>query len=223
MVSAGNPAEATEVAETIHGGHDHGPASHGPAAAPPGTAHAAHEAFRKLTGIYLGVVAMLLSIATLGGSNATKEMLSANIHASDTYAYYQAKYLRQTSYQIAAEQLELMAADQTALPPAAASRTAELVKRYRDIAARYESEPDTGDGKKELTAKAKAWEQRRDEAAARDPNFDFAVALFQIAIVLGSVSIVAASRLLLVFSSILVVCASLLTLNGYFLFAPLPG
>ena len=62
---------------------------------------------------------------------------------------------------------------------------------------RYESDPKTGQGKKELLAKAREWEKQRDRAAERDPNFDFAEALFQIAIVLGSVSIVAVSRPLL--------------------------
>jgi len=199
--------EATEIADSIHGGHG----AH---------AHSAEsdDKFRKLTGIYLGVVAMLLSIASLGGSNATKEMLSANIHASDTYAYYQAKYMRQTSYQIAADQLEVLGGAGNASPA-----TAELIKRYRDTAVRYESSPDTGDGKKELLAKARAWEERRDRAAAQDPNFDYAEALFQIAIVLGSVSIVAASRSLLVLSAALAAGGSLLTANGYLLWASLPA
>ena len=45
---------------------------------------------------------MLLAIAALGGAEATKEMLNANIHASDTYAFYQAKNIRQTLYQTSA-------------------------------------------------------------------------------------------------------------------------
>ncbi|HEY1431769.1 MAG TPA: DUF4337 family protein [Stellaceae bacterium] len=56
-----------------------------------------------------------------------------------------------------------------------------------------------------------------DLAAERDPNFDFAEALFQVAIVLGSVSIVAASRALVKLSGGLAVVASLLMTNGYFL------
>ena len=68
----------------------------------------------------------------------------------------------------------------------------QLVNRYRKTAARYETEPATGEGKKELMAQAKAWEHKRDHAASEIPNFEYAEALFQIAIVLGSVAIVAA-------------------------------
>src|ERR1041385_3708095 len=110
--------------------------------------------FRRLTAIYLGVIAMLLAIASLGGAEATKEMLNANIHASDTYAFYQAKYIRQTLYQIAASELELQTGSGQ-LTGDHGAKAAELIKRYRDTATRYESEPANGEGKKELMAKAK--------------------------------------------------------------------
>jgi len=54
----------------------------------------------------IAVLAMLLAIASLGGQNATKEMLNATILASDTWAFYQAKNIRQTDMRLAAEQLE---------------------------------------------------------------------------------------------------------------------
>ena len=76
---------------------------------------------------------MLLAIAALGGADATKEMLNANIHASDTYAFFQAKNIRQTDYQIAAEQLELLAAGLPALPAEQRGKVEQLVKRYRDV------------------------------------------------------------------------------------------
>src|SRR6267154_2397523 len=177
--------------------------------------------FRRLTAIYVGVVAMLLAIATLGGAEATKEMLNANIHASDTYAFYQAKNIRQTLYQISAAELELLAGGGTAISPNDSAKAAELIKRYRDNVARYESEPATGEGKKELMAKAKEWEHERDHARSQLPNFEYAEALFQIAIVLGSVAIVAASPWLVGLSSLLAACAALLTVNGYFLLVSL--
>lgn len=177
--------------------------------------------FRKLTGIYVGVVAVLLSITSLGGSNATKEMLGANIRASDAYAYYQAKYLRETASQIAATQLETALAATPQMPQAARDKAEAAIARYR-AAAREESDTSSGHGKKELMAEARRWEQRRARAEERDPNFAFAAALFQIAIVLGSVSIVAASRPLVRLSAAIAVLATLLMANGYFLLVELP-
>ena len=165
---------------------------------------------------------MLLAITALGGANATKTMLNTNIQASDTYGFYQARNIRQTAFQIAAEQLEADLEAQPAMPDAARSKIERMVKRYRERVDRYESDPSTGDGKKELLAKAKEFEAKRDHAAERDPNFDFAEALFQIAIVLGSVSIVAASRSLVKMSGVLAIAGILLMIYGYFLLVHLP-
>ena len=202
--------EAHEIAERIHEDvEEHAPT------------HRSHETmFRRLTAIYVGVVAMLLAIATLGGAEATKEMLNANIHASDTYAFYQAKSIRQTVYQTSASELELLAGG-TAISNEDKAKAAELIKKYRDPATRYESDPKTGEGKQELMEKAHEWEHARDHAAAQLPNFEYGEALFQIAIVLGSVAIVAVSPWLLGFSGILAAAALLLTVNGYFLLVPL--
>jgi hypothetical protein len=202
--------EATEIAEKIRGEEQE--------------AHRAEADanFRKFTGIYLGIVAMLLAITALGGANATKTMLNANIQASDTYGFYQARNIRQTAFQIAAEQLQADLQAQPAMPDAARTKIEGMVKRYRERVDRYESDPSTGDGKKELLAKAKEFEAKRDHAAERDPNFDFAEALFQIAIVLGSVSIVAASRSLVKLSGVLAIGGTLLMINGYFLLVHLP-
>ena len=204
--------EATEIAEKI------------------GEAHEAHHVsqveadarFRRLTAIYLGVVAMLLAITALGGSNATKVMVNANIQASDTYGFYQSKNIRQTIYRITAEELEGQLLAQPGMPEEAKTKIEKAIERYRSRAEQYESDPATGEGKTELLTKAKEWEAKRDQAAKRDPNFDFAEALFQIAIVLGSVSIVAASRTLVKLSGALAVVASLLMINGYFLLVHLP-
>jgi hypothetical protein len=201
--------EASEIAEAIRGEDEERRAE-------------ADASFRKLTAIYLGIIAMLLAITSLGGSNATKVMLGANIQASDTYSYYQAKYLRQTSYRLAADQLEAQLAAQPGTPEAAKQKIEQTIRRWRATADRYETDPASGQGKKELLAAAKDWEAKRNRAAERDPNFDFSEALFQIAIVLGSVSIVAASRPLVRLSGILAVLASLLMLNGYFLLLQLP-
>ncbi len=175
-----------------------------------------NDRFRRIAAIYIGVVAMLLSIATLGGSDAMEERLNANIHASDTYAFYQSKYIRQVMLQNAAQELEILAIGLN-LTPEQREKVQQVVQRNRDTVQRYESEPTTNEGKKELLARAKEFENMRDKAAAQAPNFDYAEALFQIAIVLGSVAIVAVSPWLLGLSSLLTIAGVAFTINGYLL------
>jgi hypothetical protein len=202
--------DETEIPEGVHEHHEHG------------NGHS-EAGFRRWAAIYVGVIAMLLAISSLGGGKATKEMLSANIRASDAYAFAQTKYVRETAYELAADQLEAEIAAQPGMPDAAKSSISALIEKYRQRAARYASDPASGEGRKELLLKAKEWEAARDHAEAQDPNFQFAAALFQIAIVLGSVSIVAASRALLGLSAIISVAAVALTLNGFILFVNLPA
>jgi hypothetical protein len=203
--------EATEISEQINPEKDE---PHAPAAED-------KDKLRRIAGIYVGVVAMLLAIASLGGARATKEMLNANIHASDTYAFAQAKRIRGTGYGIAADQLDWQLAANPALPEAAKAQAAAAIRHYRAAAAREESDPQ-GEGRQQLLAKARQFEAERDHAGEQDPNFEIAEALYQIAIVLGSVSIVAASPALLTFSGVVAVLGALLTLNGYLLIVPIP-
>ena len=203
--------EQTEIPEPVHERVQHAD-------------HSEHgdNAFRRWAAIYVGIVAALLAISSLGGGKVTKEMLNANIHASDTYAFAQAKYLRATVYQLTADQFEFELGHFPGLDEEAKTKIAERVKHFRANAARYESDPAGGEGRQQLLAKAKTWEKVRDHAQAQDPNFEFASALFQIAIVLGSVSIVAVSRALLGLSVGVTGLAVLLMLNGYLLIVHLP-
>jgi hypothetical protein len=191
---------------------------------------AANERFRRKAALAIGVLAMLLAISGLGGENATKETVNANIFASDTWAFYQAKNIRQTSTQLAADELEVLLATDRDLPPETRANIEQWIERYKATVARYESEPDPsdptnplkGEGKRELSAQARNYEQRREHAQRQDPNFDYSVALFQIAIVLGSVSIVAASRPILWLGLGVGAAAALLLINGFLLILELP-
>ena len=182
--------------------------------------HHEHEGgarFRRIASIYVGVVAMLLAISSLGGGKATKEMLGASIRAADTYSFAQAKYLRQTAYELAADQIE---AQFKAYPPSsdeAKSALSAMVAKYRAAAARYASDPASGEGRRELLDKAKDWEKARDHAEAQDPNFQFAAALYQIAIVLASVALTASSRALLGLSATIAAAATVFSVNGFLL------
>jgi hypothetical protein len=127
------------------------------------------------------VFAALLAINTyMGGSNSSK-VLNNTIDANNTWAFYQAKSIKQT---LAEQSLDdaIVRKDTT---------KAEKLKAKID---RYESDPKTGEGKTELMAKARKLEDERSVAKLRSPWYTFAGSLFQIAIVLLSASILSVNN-----------------------------
>ncbi|HEX8573502.1 MAG TPA: DUF4337 domain-containing protein [Allosphingosinicella sp.] len=181
----------------------------------------AAEGFRNRAALLIAVLAAVLAVGGLGGGNATDDMVGNNIKASDTWAFYQAKNVRQTMYEIEADKLKASLAAGTIAAPERPAAEARL-KAYEATIARYDSEPDgadptRGEGKKELSARAKAYEAAFEEASERDNNFDLAEVALQLALVLGSVAILAVNRWILGLSLALGVAGSLLTLNGFLL------
>ncbi len=67
------------------------------------------------------------------------------------------------------------------MPPALKAQA----ERWRQTAQRYETEPDTNEGRKELAARAKAKEAHRDRSMAAYHMFEYGSACFQLAIVLA--------------------------------------
>jgi len=175
------------------------------------------DPFRTRCAMLVSTLAMCLAIASLGGNNASKESMSNNILAANAYSFYQAKNLRQTNYKIAADDMRVQLANDK-LTPAAKTLLEKKLSDYEKNIARYESEPETGDGKKELMEKAKEHEHERDIALRQDPWFDYAEALLQIAIVLTSVAILTSTQVLFWVPCVLGVMGILSTINGFMLF-----
>ena len=183
--------------------------------------HEAKERFRNRAALVIAILAAILAVCELGGDDARNKMVNNNIRASDTWALYQAKNMRQTSYKLAADELKR----QLASPDLAEARRAAIeadVKKYDKTVARYEDEPG-GDGKKQSQARAKSFEEAREVAGERHEFFDFAQMLLQLAVVLGSVSILSLSRPLLWAAGLLGAGGLALVANGYLLLFTLPG
>ena len=185
------------------------------------------DRFNRGAALLIAVMAAVLAVGGLGGGNATDDMIISNIRASDTWAFYQAKNVRQTMYEIEVADLESRLPLETGADRAALeARIAE----YQATVARYDDEPDPeapadpmrGEGKKQLMAQAQAFEAARDVAVAKDDNFDLAEVALQLALVLGSVAILAGNRAVLTVSGLLGALGALLTLNGFVLAFPLP-
>ena len=181
------------------------------------------DRFKKWSAILIAFFAMLLAITSLGGDNATKDALNENIVAANAFNFFQAKNIRQTNYSLAADALENGWINDPAVSEGARAALRAKIADYRSTVKRYESEPETGEGKKELLASAREHVAKRDHALKQDPFFDYAEALLQIAIVLISVSIVADQRWLVFLATGVGAIGFLLLLNGFLLLVEIPG
>lgn len=191
----------------------------------------ADDKFRAGAALWIGVLALLMAISGLGGGNAAEDMVAANVQANDTWAFYQAKNVRQTANKLAAEELEVQLLLHRDRITSAKRKVIEgKIAKMQKTAERYEDEPDPqapddplkGEGKKQLAAQAKDFEAQRDKAGEQDVNFDFSDVFLQIAVVLGSVAILALSRPTLWASFVCGLFGALLTFNGFMLWFKLP-
>lgn len=136
----------------------------------------------------------MLAFSEIGGKNAEQDALAKNVEASNLWAFFQAKTIRGTTLRTAAEAMEVELA--TVTDSAARERMQKRIDSWKATVARYESEPETNDGRKELMARAKAAEAQRDISSARDDKYDVVSGLFQIAIVVSSAAIITGLALL---------------------------
>jgi hypothetical protein len=181
------------------------------------------DRFKQRAAMAIAVFAMILAICSLGGSNAGKEAVNNNVLASNFYNFYQAKNMRQTAYELAATEIELAWLANAGTSEPARAALGQRLDAYKKTIARYESEPETNEGKKELLVRAKEYERLRDHALKQDPYFDYAEALLQIAIVLISVAIISGIVWLAFAGAALGGVGALLTLNGFLLLVEIPG
>jgi hypothetical protein len=123
------------------------------------------------------VIAALLAVNTYIANGISSSVLTNTIKANDTWNFYQAKSIKQS---IAEGQLE-----DTKDP----ARRKQLQAKIE----RYESDPKTNEGKKELMAKARGLEADRDIAKKHGPWLTFAGSALQLSIVLLSAAILAVS------------------------------
>jgi hypothetical protein len=142
----------------------------------------------KKIALLIAVLALVLALSETLGKGAQTAALGLNIEASNLWAFFQAKTIRMTTVRTAAEIFEVEA------PGQANAQVREAMEKkaadWKKTAARYDSEPETQEGRKELAARAKSAEERRDRSLAAYHHYELASAAVQIAIVLASAAII---------------------------------
>jgi hypothetical protein len=174
------------------------------------------KTFSRRVALVTAVYAVILAVASLGGNNAMKEMLLAQQEASNQWAYYQSKVIREHLNRGNKLVTEAQLAEPSALKGAEREKFEALARKFADEEKRMNAD------KKEIEPKAKAAEAERDRNQAKDPYFDYAEVLLQIAIVCASVSILSTSRPMFWFSSFLAAVGGLSAINGFLLLVRLP-
>ncbi|WP_414476198.1 DUF4337 domain-containing protein [Microvirga sp. M2] len=141
----------------------------------------------KFIALLIASLAALLAVVETTSDNARVDALKSNTDAANLWSFYQAKTIRQTTLRTEAERLQI---DLMSMPPAQAEAAQKQVQAWRTAIERYESEPSTNEGRKELTVRAQAAEAARDHALAAKDRLDLSTTALQIAIVLASASVV---------------------------------
>ena len=148
--------------------------------------HAAHS--NRKVALVIAILALFLSLSEMLGKSAQTEAIGANVEASNLWSFFQAKTVRQTMVRTATEQLKLTA--EAASDPATRAAMEKQIEAWQKTAARYDSEPETHEGRKELSERAKESEEHRDLAMARYHHYEIGSAAFQIGIVLASGAVI---------------------------------
>ena len=176
-----------------------------------GHAHVDHGGDKRIA-LLIAILALFLALVETGAKSAQTEALARNIEAANLWSFFQARTIRQTTVRTAAEEAELAKA--AANDEMKAAIEAQQ-KRWRDTAARWESEPETGEGRKELSDRARKAESIRDRSMAAYHLFEYGAAAFQVAIVVASASIVTGVPLLAMGGMVLGVIGTVLGLFGW--------
>ena len=179
--------------------------------------HAQHASGEnKKIAMLIAVLALFLSFSETLGKSAQTEAMDANVKSADTWAFSQAKDIRRTTLLAAADETTLLTAGVT--DPAAKSAVDKQIDTWRKTAARYESDPATREGLKELRERAKEQEEDRDIALAKYHSYELASAAFQVGIVLASATLITGIVQLAWFSGALGIIGLVMLVLG--LFAP---
>ncbi len=172
-----------------------------------GHGHVDHHGGNKGIALLISVLALVLAFSETLGKSAQTAALAYNIEASNLWAFFQAKTIRQTVLRTAAEEVGLDARSEAAK---------KQVEKWRETAQRYQNEPETNEGRDQLMARAKDAERKRDVSMARYHHYELASAAVQIAIVLASAAIITAMSALVWVAGALGVVGVAFCVIGFF-------
>jgi len=175
--------------------------------------HGHVEGGNKKIALLVAILAAMLAVTEMGGKSAQTRGLADHIDASNLWSFFQAKTIRQTTLRTAADGIDAQFKDAPQPMPAGVKKQ---VDTWRQTAQRYDTEPETGEGRKELAARAKVKEASRDKSLAAYHMFEYGSAALQLAIVLAGAAALTSVAWLIFVSAGLGVIGLLFGALGFF-------
>lgn len=173
--------------ETLEG-HGHGAHSEGPLVIP--------------VSITMSILAVLVAAVMLLGHRSHTEKVLLQAQASDQWAYYQAKGIRQREMQSIADLLGILAVQDKGNADA-------LRQQYLGEADRYGSDKD------EISEKAKEYENERDLYGRKADRFDAGEGLLEVGLVICSLTLLTKRRLFWIGGSVIAIAGIVAALTAF--------
>ncbi len=168
---------------------------------------------------YLALTTVILAVcATLstfkGGGYSTRSVLTQS-HASNQWAYYQAKSMKGYLYELQREELELeLKMSGSRVPKSLAEEYRKKIDYYSNNIKRYDEE------KAQIQKDARNYEALHDDAQKHSQIFGIAVIFLQIAILLSSIAALMKKKPVWFLGLIIGAFGVIYFINGFFLFLP---
>jgi hypothetical protein len=126
--------------------------------------------------VTMAILAVLVAAVSLLGHRAHTEVLLFQTKASDQWAYYQAKSIRQHSYEVFLDELSVFGAKDPVQAGRVQEKYSKELERYRDE-------------QKEIQAEARKSEEERDSESRRANRFDLGEGLLEASLVITSITL----------------------------------
>jgi hypothetical protein len=128
------------------------------------------------------IMAVLAALTTLYMGKYSSRAIMAQGQESDQWAYFQAKSIKEHSFEMGRKGLELQMLGQKRMPFMVAEEYRKTIAKYDDEVKRYSRE------RQEIKAKAEEIARRKLKAQDMGGNFAYALIFLQIAIMLSSIA-----------------------------------
>ena len=137
----------------------------------------------KKVALVIAVLALFLAISETLSKAYQTEVITKQVEASNLWAFFQAKSIRKTSTEVALQTAQIS-------PQADDPKVVEQMKKWAIAVKRYDTEPETGEGRKELAERAKKAQALGELANHKYHNLEISSGVLQVAIVLASSAII---------------------------------